>query len=86
MSLALLKKDLKKKNIVFGTNKTIKELKNGKIERVYMSSNCPNNVRSDILYYSKIAGIKVIELKENNEELAVICKKPFSVSILSLLK
>ena len=86
MSIQLLKKDLKKKGIVFGTDRTIKELKNGKVEKIYISSNCPKETRDDILYYSKLANVKIIELKENNEELAVVCKKPFSISVLSILR
>tara|TARA_Y100000310_G_C20559200_1_gene752172 strand:+ start:258 stop:512 length:255 start_codon:yes stop_codon:yes gene_type:complete len=72
------------KGLILGTSKTLKKLKMNEIKRVYVSSNCPKNVLDDIEHYTKIHNIPLVKLKENNEELGVICKKPFFVSVLSL--
>jgi len=82
-------KDLKeavkdKKGLVIGTQRTLKRLKMGEIKKVYVSSNCPKDVLDDLEHYSKIYNIPLVKLKENNEELGIICKKPFHISVLSL--
>ena len=78
-----LREALKQKNkVIIGTEKTLKLLKKGQLTIVYMSSNCPNHVKQDVEHYAKLHEIKIIKLNESNEELGVICKKPFSISIL----
>ena len=72
------------KNLVLGTQRTLKKLKMNEVKKVYVSSNCPKDVLEDVEHYTKIHKIPLIKLKENNEELGVICKKPFFVSVLSL--
>ena len=78
-----LREALKQKNkVIIGTEKTLKLLKKGQLTIVYMSSNCPGHVKQDVEHYAKLHEIKIIKLNESNEELGVICKKPFSISIL----
>lgn len=81
-----IKKLVKTKNLVIGTEKTIKNLKLGKVEKVIVSSNCPEKVFEDLSYYSKLSKAETIRISYPNEELGVICKKPFSISVLSILK
>jgi|TARA_B100001971_G_C17994011_1_gene433795 large subunit ribosomal protein L30e len=81
-----IKKLLKSKNLIIGTKRTMKYLKLGKISRIYLSSNCKDAVKSDLEYYNKISPVKIIKLKYPNDELGVLCKKPFFISVLSLLK
>jgi large subunit ribosomal protein L30e len=73
---------LKENKPLIGTNQVIKNLKLGKLKEIYLSSNCPKNTMEDIKHYAKLCNVKVNELKENNEELGTICKKPFSISVL----
>ena len=81
-----LKKMLKSGSVIIGTERTIKNLKLGKVQKVLMSSNCPTNVEKDIDYYAALSGAEIYKLDCPNDELGVICKKPFSISILSFLK
>jgi len=85
-TIAEIKKLLKDKKLIIGTERTIKNLKLGRISKVYVSSNCPENVNDDISYYSKLANAAVLKLSYPNDELGVICKKPFSISVLSILR
>lgn len=85
-SVAELKKVLKGENIVIGTERTLKELKRSTIERVFVTSNCPASVEQDIDYYARLGNVEKVKLPFPNEELGVICKKPFSISVVSLLK
>lgn len=86
MSIADVKKLVGDKKLVVGTEATTKNIKNGKVKKVFLSSNCPKNIKEDIMHYAKIFGSEVEVLDVNNEDLGVACKKPFSVSVLSLLK
>ena len=85
MSSTEIKKMLKSSNVIIGTERTIKALKLGKLQKVLMSSNCPANVEKDINYYAGLGGGEVYKLEHSNEELSVICKKPYSISVLGVL-
>jgi len=81
-----IKKLIKAKNIVIGTERTIKNLKLGKVEKVIISSNCSEKVLNDLNYYAGLSKAETIKISYPNDELGVICKKPYSISVLSILK
>jgi len=81
-----IKKLLKSKNLVIGTQRTMRYLKTGKLSKVYISSNCPAEIKEDIKYYSELSSTPVVELEQSNEEIGILCKKPFFISVLSVLK
>lgn len=81
-----IKKLIKAKNLIIGTERTIKALKLGKVEKVIRSSNCAENVVDDLNYYASLNKTEIIKVNYPNDELGVICKKPFSISVLSILK
>lgn len=81
-----IKKLLKAKSLIIGKERTIKGLRLGKIGKVFLTVNCPKGVVEDISYYAGLAKAEVVHLGQNNEELGIICKKPFSISVLSVLK
>ena len=83
---AEIKKLMKSGNIIIGTEKTIKSLKLGRIQKVMLSANCPAKVEKDINYYAGLDNVESHKLDYQNDELGVICKKPFSISVLALLK
>ena len=77
---------IKAGNIVIGTERALKSLKLVKIQKIFLSSNCPVKVEKDITYYAGMVGAEAIKLEYPNDELGTICKKPFSISVLALLK
>ena len=81
-----IKKILKSGNILLGTERTIKGLRLGKIEKVLVSSNCPSRVEKNISYYAGLSGAELHKLEYPNDELGIICKKPFSISVLAVVK
>lgn len=83
MNLAELRKALKSEKVIFGAGRTIKNLKNGKLKMIFISSNCPEDIKKDLEYYCKISKIEIVQLKQPNDELALICKKNFPVSVIS---
>lgn len=86
ITIAELKKMLKEKNLVIGRERTIKNLKLGKVDKVVVTLNCPEKVQEDIDYYAGLGKAEVLKIKYPNEELGIICKKPFAISVLSILK
>ena len=81
-----IKKALKNKKVIIGTERTLKNLKLGKISKIFLTSNCSEDIKKDIKYYSKLAKVEVVQLKQPNDELGALCKKPFSISVLSVVK
>jgi len=79
-----LKEAIKAKKVIIGADRTLKNLKLGKLKRVYLASNVKQDIKDDVEHYTKLYSIKLIQLKEDNEELGLICKKQFSVSVLSI--
>ncbi|MBI2657318.1 ribosomal L7Ae/L30e/S12e/Gadd45 family protein [Candidatus Woesearchaeota archaeon] len=86
ISATEIKKMIKTGNFIIGTGKTLKSLKLGRVQKVLVSSNCPPRVEKDIAYYSGLSGAEVHKLDYPNDELSVICKKPFAISVLAFLK
>ena len=80
-----IKKSLDSNKVIIGTNNTIRNIKIGKVLKVYLSNNCQKNIQRDIESYSEIADIKCTTLNKSKEDMGVICKKPFSISVLGIL-
>jgi len=83
MSTADLRKALKEKTITFGTKVTLKNLKRGKVKKVFVASNCPKESKESLEYYGKIGNVEVVELKESSDEITTICKKSFPICVVS---
>lgn len=75
-----------KNRVIIGSRRTIKMIKNGKVEKVFLAKNTPEEIKNDILYYSKLGNFEVEELKYTNEEIGLLLKKPFKISVVSILK
>jgi len=73
---------LKDGKLIIGTEKTIKMLRHNKLVKIFLSANCRDV--ADIMHYSELNKTEVVKLKYPNTELGVICKKPFSVSVLGV--
>ena len=86
ITAAEIKKMLKSGSVIIGTERTIKNLKLGRVQKVLVSLNCPARVESDISHYAGLSGAEFYKLDYPNDELSVICKKPFSISVLAFIK
>ena len=79
-----IRKLLKSKKLIVGTERTMKGLKTGKVARVFYAVNCPKDVKSDLEHYCKLGDVEQVALEIDNVELGVVCKKPFSISVISI--
>ena len=80
-----LKAEIVSGKAVIGKESVLKHLKNKRLVKIYLASNCPELLRSDLEHYSKLADTKLIILSQDNEELGILCKKNFFVSVLGIL-
>jgi len=86
MSLTELKKVLKEGKLKIGTDETLKFLKQGKVEEVFVSSNCSEDIMGRVEKYCELSECKISKLKENSKELGAVCKKPFSINMCCSIK
>ena len=84
--IAELKKYVKENKLLLGREVVMKSLKNGKVSRIFMSSNCPADLKDDVAHYTSLAGVEVVEVALTNEEFGTLAKKPFSISVMGLVK
>lgn len=83
--IKVLKERVQDKKVVIGAERTLKYLKDKKVETVYIAKNCPEEVKKETEYYAKMAKVPVVNLDIDNEELGVVCKKNFFISVLGTI-
>lgn len=81
-----IKKLIKEDKLVIGKAEVLKGLRTGKFEKVYIAENCPAELKEDLERYTAMGGVEIVETGVQNVELGDICKKPFSIAVLGLIK
>lgn len=81
-----IKEALKNDKLLIGTKRTVKALRKNEIATIFVASNCPDILEEDINHFASFDGVPVEKLTINCDELGVLCKKPFFVSVVSVLK
>jgi len=71
--------------VVFGSNTAVKNAKLGKCKLIIIARNCPDDIKSDILYYSRLSKIPVYVYPGSSWDLGAICGKPFMVASLTIM-
>jgi large subunit ribosomal protein L30e len=81
---AEFKKLLSEEKMVIGTEGTLKLLRNGKAVKVFLAANCSDQVKEDIRQYCNMGKVECVDLTQNNEEVGVLCRKPFAISVVGV--
>ena len=81
-----IRKLMSEGKVTLGSKVVIKKLKNGLIEKVFLSKNCKEDLKQDIEKFAKLSSVEIINVEMTNEELGTFCKKPFHVSVVGVLK
>lgn len=81
-----IRKILANQKVVIGTNQVVKKLKQGSLSKVIIAANCPEITKKDIMHFTNISKVELININVPNSELGIICKKPFFVSAIGVLK
>ena len=85
-ALAELRKHVQGSKLVIGMREVRKLLKDGKLVKVFLASNCPESSVQGIRQSCEAVGCELVELSVPNDELGVLCKKPFSISTVGVLR
>ncbi len=70
--------------VIFGADNAVKSVKTGRAKLVLLAANCPEHIREDVEYYSKLSAIPVIIYNGTSIDLGAVCGKPFIVSALTV--
>ncbi len=81
-----IKKLLDSDKMILGLKRTMKNLKKSKVGKVILASDCPEGFKEDIEYYGKFANVVIEKATMPCDELGTICKKPFPVTVIGILK
>jgi len=71
--------------ITIGAKSVSGALLNSNPKLILVSSNCPNNVEEEIVYYSKLSNVPYKMLPNDSLELGSMCGRPFPVSTLGVI-
>ncbi|BFH73306.1 50S ribosomal protein L30e [Sulfurisphaera javensis] len=80
-----LKTLLRTGKVIFGSKKTIKMIKNGKVKMVIVASTLRQDLKDDIITYAKISNIPVYQYSGSAYELGTLCGKPFMISTIGII-
>ncbi len=72
--------------LVIGAKSVVSRIRLGGLDSVIVSSNCPVSLKNDILHSSKLSEIPVIDFEDDSSSLGELCKKPFTIAVLGILK
>lgn len=70
--------------LVLGTERTLKLLREGKMKKVFLASNCAADVKEDIERYCELGKVECVQLSQSNEEIGTMCRKPFAISVAGI--
>lgn len=81
-----IRKLLATEKLIFGLERTLKLLRQGKLAKVFVSNNCRPQAKEDLKRYCELGNVEFAELDKSGEELGTVCKKPFFISVIGVAK
>ncbi len=79
-----LKKEIKEGTFILGLNQVVKGLREGSMKKVYHAKTISEEMLVDLKHYTELAGVPLTLIPVPSDELGVLCKKPFSVTVLGI--
>ena len=79
-----LKDKLVQEKVIIGSDIVMKELKKGNLNKIFLASNCRDDIKKEITHFANIQKVPVELLELSNEDLGVLCKKNFFVAVLGI--
>lgn len=70
--------------VELGCKEATDAAKTGKARLIVISSNCPEPLRSNIVYNAKLSEVPVYVYSGTSMDLGVACEKPFLVTALTV--
>ncbi len=72
--------------VAIGVNEVMHSVKKNAAKMIIVASNNKSEILQDIQHVSKVSNIRLIPFEGNTVELGAVCGKPYSVSVLSIIK
>ncbi|MBT3464771.1 hypothetical protein HOD20_04595 [archaeon] len=85
-TLDKIKKLLKTDKIVYGTDRAYKEITRKNASEIVLSSNVPDDVELDLTKYANLSDLVITKINLTNDLFGTFCKKPYAISVLTILK
>lgn len=70
--------------VSFGTKEALDAARFAKARLLILASNCPSEVRMDIVHYAKQSQVPVYDYPGTSLDLGAACLKPFMVAALTI--
>jgi len=68
-----------------GFREAVRLLKTGGARLIVLSGNCPEELRDEVVYYCRLAGVPFIVFPGSSWDLGAICGRPHMVAVLTVL-
>ncbi len=81
-----IKTGLDKGTIVLGENAVIRRIRQSKISKVVLASNCSLKVKEEVVFLCDTSSIACENINLTNIDLGAMCKRSHSVSVLGFTK
>ncbi|MGM5480488.1 MAG: ribosomal L7Ae/L30e/S12e/Gadd45 family protein [Nanobdellota archaeon] len=81
-----LQQNLNTGKLIIGTKRTMKKMKQSTIEKVFLADNCPLAIAQKVEEQARLNDVDVKRVQADCKELGIACKKPFFISVVSILK
>ncbi|MDE1869148.1 MAG: 50S ribosomal protein L30e [Candidatus Micrarchaeota archaeon] len=72
--------------VAVGLNKALDSVKDHTSKTLVIASTNKKETLEDVNHVAKIANVRVLKFNGTSMDLGAVCGKPFSVSVLSILK
>ncbi|MBW3019839.1 ribosomal L7Ae/L30e/S12e/Gadd45 family protein [Candidatus Woesearchaeota archaeon] len=79
-----IKKSMENDTLLIGFKEVKKGLVSNGLKQVYVASNTPESMLEDLDKLASISSVEVKTLKQANDELGIICKKPYFISVIGI--
>ncbi|MDD3175258.1 MAG: ribosomal L7Ae/L30e/S12e/Gadd45 family protein [Candidatus Nanoarchaeia archaeon] len=81
-----IRKLLDSDKMIIGLKRTIKALRKSNVAKVFLAKDCPESFLEDIEYYGNFSEVQIEKLDIPCDELGSVCKKPFHITVIGVLK
>lgn len=79
-----LNREIKENKAIYGSKSAIKQVLKGTIEKIYITNDAPLEIEEKL---NKLKDkVQVIKLNITKEALKELCKVPFNISVISIIK
>ncbi len=83
-NVSALKQVLQSGKAIIGRDAVLKQMKAGKVKKIFMAKNIAPSLRDDLDYYANLGEVELVSLEQDNEEIGVLAKKNFFISVVGV--